>query len=115
MNAVMLAASPLALPAVPSAPTSVVLSNLAYIVGAAILIMVGVVVVAVRHRKPKSVQANVDTFQRGLQALAPDSSPVRGRQPERPAVWPVDQGRSGPASSVRLRAAPGPATESDAG
>jgi hypothetical protein len=59
-----------------TASSSVVISNLAYLVGAVVLAIIGGLVVWLRHRKPKSVAANVESFHRGLQALAPEGPPV---------------------------------------
>jgi hypothetical protein len=55
-----------------TASSAVVLSNLAYLIGAAVLAIVGVFIVWLRYRQPTSVHANVKSFHRGLQALAPD-------------------------------------------
>jgi hypothetical protein len=55
-----------------TASSGVVISNLAYLVGAVVLAIIGGFVVWLRHRQPKSVDANVESFQRGLRALAPD-------------------------------------------
>jgi hypothetical protein len=57
-----------------TASSSVVLSNLAYLVGAVVLAIIGGLVVWLRHRQPKSVDANVESFHRGLRALAPDAA-----------------------------------------
>lgn len=50
----------------------VVVSNLLYLLGAVVVAIIGAFVVVLRHRKPKSVEANVASFHRGLRALAPD-------------------------------------------
>jgi hypothetical protein len=55
-----------------TASSSVVLSNLAYLIGAVVFAVLGGVVVWWRHRTPKSVQANISSFSRGLRALAPE-------------------------------------------
>jgi hypothetical protein len=60
--------------------TSVVVSNLAYLGGALVMIVLLSTVLVLRQRKPKSVDANVESFNRGLRALAP-SAPVAA--PER--------------------------------
>ena len=66
--------------------TAVVLSNLLYLVGAVVLAVIGGVIVAVRHRKPKSVEANMESFNRGLRALSPVPPAARtGRAQTRPA------------------------------
>ncbi|MGH9056766.1 MAG: hypothetical protein ACRDYY_13050 [Acidimicrobiales bacterium] len=54
--------------------SSVVLSNLAYLIGVVVLAVIGGGAVWLRHRRPTSVDANVETFHRGLRALAPDRS-----------------------------------------
>jgi hypothetical protein len=59
-----------------TASSGVVLANLAYLIGAVVLAVLGGTVVWLRHRQPKSVDANVASFNRGLRALAPDSMPV---------------------------------------
>ena len=68
----------------------VVMSNLAYLIGVVVLAVIGGLVVVLRHRKPKSVEANMASFNRGLQALAPDkapdASPLRPRSTAEPAV-----------------------------
>jgi hypothetical protein len=61
--------------------SGVVLANLAYLIGAVVLAVIGGSVVWLRHRQPKSVDANVASFNRGLRALAPESIPVE--QPSR--------------------------------
>jgi hypothetical protein len=61
--------------------STVVIQNLAYLVGAIVLAIVIGVAVWLRHRPPRSVDANVESFHRGLRALAPDS--------DRPMIRPV--------------------------
>lgn len=113
---VWLASSTLSVAAVPQAPTSVKVSNLAYIGGAVLLAIIGVVVVALRYRKPKSVQANVDTFQRGLRALAPDEAPLGRQRAERSSgISLVEPVRRGTVQVTRTGAAPDRRKESDAG
>jgi hypothetical protein len=56
------------------ASSEVVVSNLAYVAGAVVLAIIGGLIVWLRHRQPKSVDANVESFHRGLRALAPDAS-----------------------------------------
>jgi hypothetical protein len=60
-----------------TASSSVVLSNLAYLIGAVVLAVIGGVAVWWRHRKPTSVHANMASFHRGLRALAPDGEESR--------------------------------------
>ncbi len=62
------------------AASGVVLSNLMYVVGALLLMIVIIAVIVLRQRKPKSVEANMESFNRGLRALAPDA-PTPGRGP----------------------------------
>jgi hypothetical protein len=57
-----------------TASSGVVLSNLAYLIGAVVLAIIGGLVVWLHHRQPKSVDANVESFHRGLRALAPSES-----------------------------------------
>lgn len=57
--------------------SSVVIGNLAYLVGAVVLAVVLGFVVWYRHRPPRSVESNVESFHRGLRALAPDERTVR--------------------------------------
>jgi hypothetical protein len=84
--------------------SSVVISNLAYLIGAVVLAFIGGFAVWLHHRQPKSIDANVDAFQRGLKAIAPDASrpaPTRGT----PAA-PVDAFRARPRSTIILHTAP---------
>jgi hypothetical protein len=63
-----------------TASSGVVLSNLAYLMGAVVVAVIGGLAVWLHHRQPRSVDANVESFQRGLRAIAPDSwrgAPVR--------------------------------------
>ncbi len=63
-----------------TASSGVVLGNLAYLIGAVVVAVIGGLIVWLRHRQPKSVDANVESFSRGLRALAPDApSPGSGR------------------------------------
>jgi hypothetical protein len=57
------------------ASSGTALSNLAYLIGAIVLAVIGGFAVWLRHRKPKSVDANMASFKRGLNALAPDVRP----------------------------------------
>ena len=59
------------------ASSSVVLSNLAYLIGAVVFAVFGGLAVWWRHRTPKSVQANISSFNRGLRALAPEGEDTR--------------------------------------
>ena len=81
-----------------TASSAVVLSNLAYLIGAVVLATIGGLIVWLYHRHPKSIYANVESFHRGMRALAPD-----GVQ--------AGSGRPGP-SGVRIQ--PPPAAEPEA-
>jgi hypothetical protein len=81
-----------------TASSGVVLSNLAYLLGAVVLAIIGGLIVWLHHRQPKSVDANVESFHRGLRALAPDSSgPGSSRHA---ATGPPEGLRIQPRSSV---------------
>jgi hypothetical protein len=99
-----------------TASSGVVLSNLAYLIGAVVLAIIGGLAVWLHHRQPKSVDANVESFQRGLQAIAPDASrPVALRDT---AVTQQQGLRLRPRSSVTLldpRAEPAAAENLGAG
>jgi hypothetical protein len=59
--------------------TKVEVQNLIYVAGALVLIVILSVFVTLRHRRPKSVESNMASFNKGLQALAPDAEPARRR------------------------------------
>ena len=82
------------------ASSSTALANLAYLIGAVVLAVIGGSAVWLRHRKPKSVDANMASFRRGLSALAPDRTPRPG--PPRPPQ------PSQPTGVTALRARPYP-------
>lgn len=60
------------------ASSSTVLANLAYLIGAVVLAVIGGLIVWLRHRQPRSVDANMASFRRGLSALAPDARSASG-------------------------------------
>ena len=60
------------------ASSGTVLSNLAYLIGAVVVAAIGGLIVWMRHRQPKSVDANMASFRRGLSALAPDPRGAAG-------------------------------------
>ncbi len=66
------------------------LGPLYYLVVPVVVAVVLIVLVALRHRRPKSLEANVESFSRGLQALSPGGHPGkrRGRRTPLPAVTP---------------------------
>lgn len=84
------------------ASSTTVLANLAYLIGAVLLAVIIGLVVWLRHRQPKSVDANVASFRRGLSALAPDASPAGT------AVRQTDAARirPGPAEMTHVRVEP---------
>ena len=84
-----------------SASSSVVLANLAYLIGAVVLAVIGGTFVWLRQRQPKSVDANVASFSRGLRALAPDSEPVPQAPEPQVATNPRIQPRPGGLRIIR--------------
>jgi uncharacterized alpha-E superfamily protein len=48
------------------------MANLLYLVGAVVVSALVCVVLWMRHRQPRSVEYQIDSFQRELRALAPD-------------------------------------------
>jgi hypothetical protein len=56
------------------------MSNLLYLGLAAVLSIVGCLVLYLRNRKPTSLNAGIEEFQRELRALAPEQRPEAGRQ-----------------------------------
>jgi hypothetical protein len=94
--------------------SAVVLQNLIYVIGAVAGIVVGGLAVTLRHRRPTSIEANVDLFNKGLRALAPEAGAVRAPSVTvspmpRPAVAaPVDADLIPPVTGV-------PAQDTDPG
>lgn len=76
------------------ASSTTVLANLAYVIGAVVLAVVVGLLVWLRHRQPKSVDANMASFRRGLSALAPEpGSPGTSARPAEAAhIRPVPAG-----------------------
>lgn len=66
------------------------LGPLYYLVVPIVVAVVLIVLVALRHRRPKSLEANVESFNRGLQALSPGAQPRkrRGRRAPVPVLAP---------------------------
>lgn len=62
-----------------STPSSVVISNVGYLVGLVVLVVIVVSIVVLRHRKPTSTEDDMDSFHRGLAALAPEHGSPRRR------------------------------------
>ena len=75
------------------ASSATVLANLAYLIGAVVVAAVIGFLVWLKHRQPKSVDANMASFRRGLSALAPDADtpgpPIRRAEPSRIRPVPV--------------------------
>jgi hypothetical protein len=63
---------------------AIVVSNLMYLVGAVAAMVLLSLIVVLRHRRPKSIEANMKTFNRGLQALAPENAPSERTVTARP-------------------------------
>jgi hypothetical protein len=89
-------------------------SNLAYLLGAVVLAVIGGMAVWLRHRKPKSVDATMESFRRGLDFLAPQSGPQRTRGPGsdrqaaiRPQSGGLSQASVSQPTSTTVRTLPG--------
>lgn len=75
------------------ASSTTVLANLAYLIGAVLLAVIIGLLVWLRHRQPKSVDANMASFRKGLSALAPDAPTVfASRQADAARIRPVPVG-----------------------
>jgi hypothetical protein len=63
------------------------MTNLVYLGIAVVLSLMGSLVLWLRHRKPRSMEAHMQRFARELEALAPDPNWNRraGRRPQRAA------------------------------
>jgi hypothetical protein len=83
---------------------NVVMSNLMFPIGAVALAVVGTLLVMLRHHKPKSDEANMASFHRGLSALAPGGRSDGDGESGAPI---------GPAPAVRVAIRP-PNSSSDA-
>ena len=55
------------------------MSNLLYLGFAVLISVIGVIWVYLRNRKPTSLNAGIEEFQRELKALAPEKRPEGGR------------------------------------
>ncbi len=88
-----------------TATLPVQLGPLYYLAGAVAVAVVLVALIALRHRRPKSLEANVESFNRGLRALSP-GAPTKKRRRRAPVevVGPMSL-----AHSVSPSAAPGAA------
>jgi len=96
---------------------TIVVENLLYVCGALAGILIGALVVTLRHRRPTSIEAHVALFHKGLDALAPDSGTPGSGGRRRPAVPRPPAVVPRPVRSVRAvppPAAPAPtATEAE--
>ena len=54
------------------------MENLLYLLAAIVLSIVVSVIIVARNRKPTSMEAGIEAFNRELRALAPDKRPVGG-------------------------------------
>lgn len=72
-----------------SAALPVQLGPIYYLAGAVVVAVVLVLVITVRHRRPKSLEANVESFNRGLQALSPHAPDKRRRRRAAAATSPT--------------------------
>ena len=93
-----------------TASSAVVLSNLAYLIGAVVLATIGGLIVWWRHRQPRSIYANVESFHRGLQALAPDAK-HGGSNGIRPAAVSGLRIQPEPVAAVSTHPAPDPTAD----
>jgi hypothetical protein len=60
--------------------SALVLANLLYVVAAVAVATVVSTLYVLRHRKPTSLEAGIESFSRELRALAPDQPPGRSGQ-----------------------------------
>lgn len=56
------------------------MNNLIYLVIAVVLSLVGSLILWLRTRQPKSMEAGIEQFAKGLRALAPDRETGRGER-----------------------------------
>ena len=59
------------------------MENLLYLLAAIVLSIVVSVIIVVRNRKPTSMEAGIEAFNRELRALAPDKRPATGTRPRK--------------------------------
>jgi hypothetical protein len=85
---------------------AVVLTNLLYVVGAIVVATLISALIVLRHRRPKSLEAGIESFNRELRALAPeqasgpDRNAVEGEPPGlRVPVRPMAPSRMRPTLS----------------
>lgn len=92
------------------ASSGTVLANLAYLIGAVVLAVVVGLIVWLRHRQPRSVDANMASFRRGLSALAPspDGTGPASAPAEAARVRPVPAGLTHVRIEPHVGVQPGP-------
>ena len=56
-----------------TASSSTVLANLSYLIGAVVVAAIGALAVWLHHRQPRSADATMESFRRGLDVIAPES------------------------------------------
>lgn len=56
------------------------MSNLIYLAIAIVLSLVGSLILWYRTRQPRSMEAGIEQFSKGLKALAPDADPAGGER-----------------------------------
>jgi hypothetical protein len=59
------------------------MANLLYLVGVIVFAVVVSFIIVVRNRKPTSMEAGIEAFNRELRALAPDKRAVGGPRPRK--------------------------------
>ena len=57
------------------------MSNLAFVMGALVLSVVGTLIILYRHRRPRSMEFGIEEFSRELRALAPERDEAEGGRP----------------------------------
>jgi hypothetical protein len=67
---------------------ALVLTNLLYVAGAVVVATLVSAMYVLRHRKPKSMEAAIESFSRELRALAPDEGAETG-EPGRRTAQPL--------------------------
>lgn len=97
-----------------TASSTTVLANLAYLIGAVVVAIVIGLLVWLRHRQPKSVDATISSFRRGLSALAPEEDSGGQPRPSEPRrIRPVPVGLSHVRLEPTTPAAQSPAAAGD--
>jgi hypothetical protein len=81
--------------------SAVVLSNLLYPIGAVAVAIVICALIMLRHHRPRSVESNISSFNRGLKALAPQDGAHARRvaNPPRRTRGPAEPGQRGDAGA----------------